>query len=191
MKFIRTTLVGGLLFLTPFILLLIILSKAYQLLLQVAKPLGNLIPLDNLAGVALADILVVLLILSICFIAGLFARQKIMEKLREGIESRLLVKIPGYAMVKGFTESLKSTEEASENFIPVLVTFDDNEQLCFEIERTPDNKVVVYLPGAPSPWSGSVLYVEPSRVRKLGISVPEAVKNLQRIGLGTGDLLTR
>ena len=61
--------------------------------------------------------------------------------------------------------------------------------LCFEIERTSDEKIVVYLPRAPNPWSGTVLYVDKDRVKPINASVTEAVKNIQSLGLGTEDLI--
>ncbi len=190
-KFIKTTVIGGLLFLIPFILLVIILTKVHSLLLVVAKPLDDLIPLEQIGGVALANILVALMIILICFIAGILATGKYMKKMQSSIVNGILVKIPGYLIIKAFMDGISTTEEASENFNPILVAFDDYEQLCFEIEKASDEKTIVYLPGAPNPWSGSVLYVDNSRVKHLNISVKEALKNLQSLGLGTKGLISK
>jgi uncharacterized membrane protein len=45
--------------------------------------------------------------------------------------------------------------------------------------------VVVYLPGAPNPWSGSVAYFNSERVKRLEMTLSQAVKNIQRIGRGS------
>jgi uncharacterized membrane protein len=79
---------------------------------------------------------------------------------------------------------MSSNEEAAESFLPVLVRFDDNTQIAFEVERTVDN-VVVYLPGAPNPWSGSVAYFNVDRVKRLEMTMSQAVRNIQRIGRGS------
>ena len=55
----------------------------------------------------------------------------------------------------------------------------------FEIERTPAGDVVVYLPGAPNPWSGTVVFVEQSRVEKLDMSVADAIRSIQALGRGS------
>ncbi len=190
-KFIKKTVIGGVLFLIPIILLVMILTKVFSMLLLIATPLGDLIPLDNIGGIALANILVVLILILICFVAGVLATGKHTKKIQLAVENKLLVKLPGFAIIKSFMDSIKSTEEASENFTPVLVTFDDNEQLCFEVERTSNEKVVVYLPGAPNPWSGTILYVEKTRVKRLNTSVSEAINNIQMLGLGTEDLMNK
>ena len=185
--FIKTTITGGILFLIPFVIIIIILNKAFQIMLKIAKPIGRLIPIESVGGVAMANILAVLAILLICFLAGLVANGKNLKKLQHSLEEKVLIHIPGYRFIKGFTDSMKSNEKASEHFLPVLAEFDDNAQIGFEIERTATGRVAVYLPGSPNPWSGTVVYVEPSRVMKMDITPKEAIKILQQLGKGSKD----
>ncbi|GGZ69800.1 DUF502 domain-containing protein [Algibacter mikhailovii] len=188
-KYLRNTVIAGVLFLIPIIVLVIIGAKFYEFLVLLATPMDKLIPLDSIGGIAVANILVVLLLLVICFLAGILSTGKIMKKTQKGIENKILVKLPGYPILKGFMDSMSTTKKASENFIPVLVAFDDSEQLCFEIEETTNNKVVVYVPGAPNPWSGAVLYMDKSRVKRLKVNISEAIENIQGLGLGTENLI--
>lgn len=46
---------------------------------------------------------------------------------------------------------------------PVLVHFDDCEQIAFKIEKNPTHSAV-FLPGAPYVWSRTTAIVEQSRV---------------------------
>jgi uncharacterized membrane protein len=188
-KYIKNTIIGGVLFLIPIMLLVIIVIKFISFLILLAKPLEKLIPLDSIGGIAVANILVVLLLVIICFLAGILSTGKIMTKIQNGIENKILKKLPAYPIIKGFMDGISTTKKASENFIPILVSFDDSEQLCFEIEETSNNKVVVYVPGAPSPWSGTVLYIDKSRIKRLNISINEAVGNIQGLGLGSQNLI--
>jgi uncharacterized membrane protein len=94
----------------------------------------------------------------------------------------MLLAIPGYAFVKGFTDGMAETQENAKSLIPALVRFDDHEQIGFEIERLAQGKVVVYLPGAPSPWSGSVVYFSSERVKRLDLTVAQASNNIRRLG---------
>ena len=50
---------------------------------------------------------------------------------------------------------------------------------------------MVYLPGAPNPWSGSVVYVTPDRVVRLGMSMSEAVKNIRTQGRGSEQVQSK
>ena len=184
-QLIKTTIIGGLIFLVPIIIVVAILGKAYELMIMVAKPLSAWIPLDAIGGVALANILAVLAILLCCLIAGFVAKGAAAKRLLNSVESKLLVAIPGYSFVKGMTDSLKSSEEAAKSFVPVIAKFDDNAQIGFEIERTEKGNVVVYLPGSPNPWSGSVLYVNADRVELLDMTVPDAINNIRHLGRGS------
>ena len=57
------------------------------------------------------------------------------------------------------------------------------------MERLDDGRVVLYVPGAPDAWSGSVLLVAPERVQPLDIDAGDLAKALQGLGLGTAALL--
>ena len=67
----------------------------------------------------------------------------------------------------------------------MIVKFDDNAQIAFEIERSERGNVVIYLPGSPNPWSGSVVYFEEDRVERLDMTVPEAINNIRHLGRGS------
>jgi len=184
MNFIKTTIIGGLVFLVPVVIVVVVIGKAYKIMLVVAKPVGTLIPIDFVGGVALVNILAVLAIAFFCFIAGLIAKSGLARKAYRALDSALLA-IPGYAFIKGFTDSIDNSEEAAKSLLPVIVRFDDNGQIGFEVERQEGGDVVVYLPGAPNPWSGSVFYFSEDRVKRLDISVAQAISNIRQLGHGS------
>jgi len=181
MQFIKTTLIGGLIFLVPLIVVVVIVGKAFQIMMVVAKPMSDWIPVDSVGGIAMANVLALAAIVLSCFIFGVIARSARAQNINQ-VLNNLLIAIPGYAFVKGYAESMDLSAEKAKSFIPVLTRFDDYSQICFEIERTPKGKVAVYLPGAPNPWSGAVVFVEANRVEKLNMSVPEAIHNIEQLG---------
>ncbi len=184
MQFIKTTIIGGLIFLIPVVIVVAVVGKAFEIMLIVAKPLDALIPTDSIGGIALANILAILAITLCCFIAGFIAKSALARKGYRALDTALLA-IPGYAFVKGFTDSMDNSEETAKSFLPVMVQFDDNAQIGFEVERVNNGNVVVYLPGAPNPWSGSVAYFSEERVKKLDMSVAQAISNIRQLGRGS------
>ena len=188
MNFIKTTLVGGIVFLVPIVILAMILGKAYALMLRVAAPLSDLIPLEAIGGVTLANLLAVLVMLASCFLAGLVAKSRLAARAIGSLENSVLSAIPGYAFVKGMIGGIVGAESEGK-LDPVLVRLDDAWQVAFEVERCQDGRVVVYVPGAPEPWSGAVLLVDAERVERLDIKMPSAIKNIKGLGRGTGALL--
>ncbi|MGB2335808.1 MAG: hypothetical protein ACPH5V_00745, partial [Alcanivorax sp.] len=80
--------------------------------------------------------------------------------------------------------SLDASGEAL--MVPVQVRFDDYSQLCFEVGRADDGEVTIYLPGAPDPWSGSLIQVTADRVERLTMSMPQAVSYIRNLGRERG-----
>ncbi len=184
MQFIKTTILGGVIFLIPFVVVIAVLGKAHQIMMLVAEPMSDWIPIEEVGGIALANVLALVAIVMSCFLFGLMAKSVPAKKIYRTVDATL-ASVPGYAFVKGFADSISRSEEHAKSFIPVIARFDDSAQISFEIERTPEGTVVVYLPGAPNPWSGTVVHLEQSRVEKLDMSVADAVKSIQSLGRGS------
>ena len=189
MNFIKTTTIGGIVFMVPIVIIIVILGNAFELLVKVARPIDKLIPIESIGGIAVANLLALLAVLVICFVAGVAARSPLAKKFYRAIDNGLLA-IPGYAFVKAHTDSMKLGQAEAKSMQPVMVRFDDNSQIGFEIERLDNGQVVIYLPGAPDPWSGRVVYFHTDRVKKLELSVSEAINNVSRLGRGSQTFQT-
>jgi len=72
-EFIRTTLLGGLLFLIPLVVVMVV-GKAFEILKTVATPLANFIPIDSVGDFAIVQVLTTAIMLAACLLAGLIAR---------------------------------------------------------------------------------------------------------------------
>ena len=190
MTFLKATLVGGIVFLTPIIVLVMILGKAFGIMSKLAAPLANWIPVDTVGGIALANLLAVAAIVLLCFFAGLVARSAPVRRSVESMESSFLSQIPGYAFVKGIVGGLSGSED-DKTMTPVLASFDDAQQVAFEIERISGGQVVVYIPGAPDPWSGGLYVMEEARIAPLDLSMAAAVKNIRTLGRGSNKILLK
>ena len=186
--FIRTTIIGGIVFLVPFIVLVFILGKAFQIMVHVAAPISSAFPFATVGDIALIQVIAAALILLVCFLAGLVARAGLADRLTRGLEERILSRVPFYHFVKGLTSSVAEAEQ-DQSIKPVLARFDDHAQIAFEIERTDGGDIVVYLPGAPNPWSGSVCVMTADQVTPLEASMLAVLQNIKQLGKGTKSLL--
>ncbi len=179
---------GGVFFLTPFVVLIIIFKKAIDLLRVVIVPVAEHIPIKSAIGLEIPSILAVSLLIALCFLAGLVAHTRLARKLVDWLEARLLTNIPGYSFIKKIGEEAAGEMTAGSQEV-VLVSFDDSWQIGFLMERIPNKEAVVFIPGAPSPWTGGVFIVHQERIRPLGVPSTAALKSMQRYGEGTGALL--
>src|SRR5271166_1347892 len=74
--FLRTTILKGVLFLTPIVVLIFILGKAFEFARRALKPVGAIIPDRLVPGTTTEAILAIVLVALSCFLAGLFARTR-------------------------------------------------------------------------------------------------------------------
>ncbi len=189
-NFIKTTAIGGLLFMIPIVVVAMILNKAFKIMMLVAVPLDKLIPIESIGGVALSNILAVLCTLVGCFLAGLVAKSKLGKTAFNLIDAKLLLFFPGYSYLKSLTSAFTDEKDEGNVLKPIIAKLDDQSQLAFEVERADDGTVVVYVPGAPDSRSGNVVYLTPDRVEPLDITFAEVTKSLRQFGRGSSTWLS-
>jgi uncharacterized membrane protein len=187
-SFMRTTVLGGLLFLFPIVFVVAILGKALEVTNKLSAPLAGLLPIDSIGGLAVVKLLALVILVLICFLAGLAARTPLAKQFVKSLETNVLGRIPAYTLLKSKAESVLRPEDIG-GMCPVLGRFDDSWQLAFEIERMAGGKVVVFLPGAPDPWSGSVCVMTEDRITPLDLTLKSAADILKRLGKGSTGAL--
>jgi uncharacterized membrane protein len=190
-EFLKTTIVGGLLFLLPVALVLVILGYAVRLAAKVVQPISNTFHLDRLGvvgGVGSVTVLAVLMLIIISFVAGILARTIVGRRITRWFEGSLLAGFPQYQLVKSMAEGLAQVESAN-GVRPALVSIEGGWQIGYLLELLGNGWVVVFLPQAPTPMSGNVMYFPADRVRPLSITMLQAMAIVKRIGVGSGEAL--
>ena len=188
LKLIQTTLVGGVLFLVPLVVLVIMLEKALVLAHKLVDPLVHHLPFESVLGLRTPVLLAVALLMLFCLLAGLFARTALARRIVETLEEAVLSKVPGYALLKSTGASMLGVEAAGA-YPVVLARFDDAWQLGFEVEALENGLVAVFIPGTPDPQAGSVFFMERSRVVPANRPLGAAMKCLKHYGAGSKALL--
>lgn len=189
--FLKTTMVGGVLFLLPLAIVLMILGYALRLASVVAQPISEKLQLHHwgdLAGTSLVTVLSVLVLVLLSFAAGLAARTYLGGRLTRWFEGSFLGRLPQYQMVKSMAEGLTRLEGAS-GIKPALVSIEGGWQMGYLLEPLENGWLSVFLPQAPTPMSGNVMYFPADRVRPLGITMVEAMAIIRRMGVGSGEAL--
>lgn len=190
LDFVRTTIVGGVLYLIPLIVLAAVLGKALQIAHKVvpvfAEPLNAL----KLGDALSPQLFAVLLVVVFCFLAGLFSRTKLARSLVGFVDSKILINIPGYGLFRSMAGGSAGIESHADH--PVLVSLDDDAwQIAFIVDTINENEVAVYVPGAPETRSGSLYFLPPDRLRRIHTTSAVAFQTLRRMGVGSADLLKK
>lgn len=187
--FLKTTAVGGLVFLLPMIVIGAFLGYVYNAVLLIYEPLKSSLPVTSAMGITLLFLLAIVILLLLCFVCGLAARRAIGRKFSESIEKHLITVFPKYAIYKDILAGNVGGSELAPTLIPVTIRFNDSIRIGYEADRTDQGLVVVYLPGSPDPWIGSVAMVEANRVERLDVDFSETAAICERLGRKSGQLL--
>jgi uncharacterized membrane protein len=187
--FLKTTAIGGVLFLLPLIVIGALVGQVVPIILTIAEALGDIIPLKTPAGIALLVLLALATVLLLCFAAGLLARRSFGRRISEGFEKGLLMLFPRYAILRDQMAGTIGGDETKPQMKPVLASLNNSSRLGFEIERSDDGLVTVYLPGSPDPWSGSVVFLKADRIQRPDIEFGDAVAIFEQLGRGSASLL--
>lgn len=185
---LRATLAGGILFLVPIIVAVIIIEKALSLTDKAVTPVAAHMPIESIIGLRTPKILAVGLIILFCFLAGFFAQTAIARKIANWLDAALLSNLPGYEFFRSIGERILGVE-TREVHLAVLVRFDDNYQVGFVADRLANGLVAVYVPGAPNPHSGGLVFVTSDRVMPTTVPPQQMLKCLKRLGVGSNALL--
>jgi uncharacterized membrane protein len=192
-NFLKTTVLGGVLFLVPIVVLIAIVEKALGVAQKAAVPLADALFRGTFAHAHayVSDLLALGLLLVFCFLAGLAAKTSFARKSVDALEKKVLAKVPTYDSAKSkFLATLQSQSQEGPAMRPVLARFEDSWQIAFEVERIPGGIITVYVPGAPDPWSGSVCYMTEDRIQAIDPAMSPVMKTLKDLGKGSNEQLS-
>ena len=188
--FLRTTLIGGLVFLVPVILIVLVLRHALNFAGKLAHPIAAMFPVVGVEHAALATLIGALILVLAAFLAGIVARTDAGRRVTLWFEESLLGGLPQYRMAKTMAEGFAKIEGDTAKLQPVLVLIDEGWQIAYRLEDLADGWVAVFVPQSPTPMSGNVMYVEATRVRPLAIGMKDVVLLVKRLGLGSASVLS-
>jgi uncharacterized membrane protein len=182
----RTTLAGGILFLIPIILIILLLGKALSFAKQLSNPLVEAAGVTSVAGIALGTLLAILFLVLVSFAAGFIARTRLGQMTLSRMENSILSLIPHWRMAKGLVASFE-TDSQSEMDV-VLVPTDAGWCIALVLEKPDGDWWSVFVPGAPHWTSGMVAFAHRDQVKPCGLSAAEAILLMRRCGSGSAKI---
>lgn len=189
LKFVRITVTGALVFVLPIGIIAFFAGKIVNAAQDLLAPLSEQLPIKTVAGISAAILVALAGIILVSFLAGLFAQTRIAHGVVAQMEAYLLGRIPAYGLLKSLSSDMIAPEEAAEHPV-VMVRFDNAWQVGFLIGPTAEGThCVVFLPGSPTPQTGTVMIVETERVHEAGIPLAKAFSVLSARGMGLGELV--
>ena len=180
---VSQTIKGGIFFLLPFVVVIILLKKALELILPLAHLINDILPFDLPFS---SMVLAIILLAVICFIAGWAAKLGYGRKFIVLLEENFLVLFPGYQLMKNSFESKVGLDPEKE--YPVVLVPIDGWMIAFLVEELNENEVLVFVPSAPSSWEGNLVIFEKSKIRQSSLKPGDIMAIMKKLGVGSRDV---
>jgi len=188
-KFIKTTVLGGLLFILPLVLIVVLIEKAIHLL---SGPVKKLLPMFDdydVAGVTLISLATLAGLILLCFLAGLLARTRLASKALETVEDKVLGNLPGYQLFKDISTRMAGLENDGSTQVGMIAE-GDGWRLCLVLDAVGD-WVTIYMPdgGPAGGTAGEVRLMPASQVVITDVTWLPLIASLRRGGRGALEMV--
>lgn len=180
-SFLKHIFTGGILFLLPIVLILILLEKAHLMLLKISAPISNRLP-DIIFGFDGSSLIAILLLITICFLGGLLFRLARVKKAVRTLEENILSNIPGYSLIKSLTADAVG-EQIDNKMQPVLIKDEETWSIGFLVEEN-EEFGTVFKPEPPRGDSGEIKIIPKQSIQKLDISATKVSQIIKSFGKG-------
>ena len=182
-----TTILGGVVFLAPLVVVIFFGSKLLGFMEGLLQPIEARTGELAFGGVAFTTMLALLLILMLCYLFGLWGHTKQGRGVLQWVQKGVAVVVPSFGM---YNELLNEIGGEGANASVVLVPTDAGWTLAISFEAQGDAPRLVFIPGAPQWTEGSLALAPPENVRPTDLTVAELIALLRRCGRSS-DVSTR
>ena len=183
-EFTKTTLIGGVLIILPIYVSVLLLAKAAKGLLALISPITAGIP----ASLEFREIIAVLGLAAVCFVAGLVVRTGPGLRAKNAFEQAVLERLPGYTLLRGLAARFTGQSDES-TFAPALVEIEEALVPALIIEELENGSYTVLVPSVPTPMAGSLYILPRERVHRVDVPLTSALKVFTKWGTGAGELV--
>lgn len=186
-SFVKKTMVTGLFLLLPSFFLFYALINSFEILRKIVEPLGEKLGVDRVAGMVLLNTLTIIALLVVIFCLGLLAYLPAISIRVGKLDNLLTDRVPGYSLFKGIVGGAVQHDTSVAGMQSVLVRYNSVAKIGFEIERSMKGGVIVFLPNAPNPQTGTTAAFEPEDVEQLDIPPHKLLEMMNFYGKGINE----
>ena len=177
---------GIVLFLFPIMLLIFIFGKAIKIVQSIILPIKSHLPAERIFGIGILSLISLVLILLVCYIAGMLTESKKVKSFLSFIEDNLLIFIPGYALIKSGARD--AIGDADDKWKVVMIAEDEEWKFGIEVDKQPDGYSTIFFPEPPDAKSGEMKLIHESKLKRINLPVSKLVNVIRNYGRGAGDL---
>lgn len=183
---LRDTIIAGILFLLPILILFVLVTKVFQFFHTFTTKVASLFGLKSIAGVSASTIVGTISLILLCILCGYLVRVAFFKNISKWLDDKLRSLIPGYEIYHQMAESkLVNKEEVLPYEMAAWVRSGEAVHPAFIMETMPDGKLVIFLPTAGDVQTGSVQLMDSNAVERCpDLDMKQFKLAISNLGLG-------
>jgi uncharacterized membrane protein len=190
--FLKTTILGGVTVILPIAVLVFIFKWLFKVITNIIQPFTNIIIERADLQEIFADVIVIFIILTACFIIGMIIKTKIGRFIHMSLEDNLLSIAPGYKMIKETIMQFLGKSKPPFSDVAIVQPFGNNTKCTGFVTDTHENGYYsIFVPTAPNPTSGFIYHLEKKYVQIIDVPIEQAMRSILSCGAGSESLLTK
>ncbi|KYG65051.1 hypothetical protein AZI87_10765 [Bdellovibrio bacteriovorus] len=188
--FFKSSLMAAASVILPVLLLIFLFEKILITLERLATPIAQaLFPAQFLQTPHAMKLAIILIFVLLSMLLGFIAQTEKGQKVGRWLEEKTLGHFKMYHVMKEFSERLIPSK-TNKLFEPALLTrTDEMNALVFIVEYLDDERVVIFVPGVPTAFSGNLYVVPRLDVKILDVPVMDVAKVYSRWGVGYSKII--
>ncbi len=191
-QFFINTILGGLLVILPVALFLFIMSWVFGIVRAAIAPLTNELLERTALPEIVADVIVVLALILLCFVVGMVLRTRLGKWIYSLLETKLLRKAPGYGIIKETVSQFIGKKKSPFSATALVQIFGNDTMVsAFITDEHSDGSFTVFVPTGPNPTSGNIYHLPSRQVKKIDAPADEMMRSIISCGAGSSELLKR
>ncbi len=191
-SFLTSTVVGGLLVILPVALFLFTMHWLFGMVQGLISPLTDALLTQLQLHQVVADIVVILALIVLCFIVGVMVRTRLGKWTYALIENKLLMKAPGYSIIKETVAQFLGNKKSPFSSTALVRIFGNETMVsAFVTDEHADGSFTVFVPTGPNPTSGNIYHLPADQVHSVDAPVDEMMRSIISCGAGSSSLVKR
>ncbi len=188
--FMQATIIGGVAVLLPVVLTVVVLNWLFNFVLGLIYPITKMMVEQADMQKYLADILVIVILTTLCFVVGLLVETRFGDFIHRKVEGRILKSIPGYTLFRNTAKQFLGKGKSPFSQVALVDPFGSGAMMtAFVTAEHPGGCCTVFIPSALNPTTGLIFHMAAEKVYKVDMSVEDAMRTIISCGAGSSSLI--
>jgi len=190
-KFIKTTLLGGLVVILPVTIVFAVFRWIFYKVTGWIQPLTDQITSRLQMREILADAIVIAVIVLFCFLIGVLVKTSWGKLGYKWLEAKVLKLAPGYNLIKETLAQFLGRKKSPFSSVALVRIFENRAMAtAFITDEHEDGSFTVFIPTGPNPTSGQIFHLPGDLVQEVDVGVEAAMRSIISCGAGSSTLIS-